>query len=302
MSETVIPSKDLEEDIDRYLRMGYRMEMIMPADAPREVLLTKSGEGVRLRSKNRQRNSNSDYATGRAGMMYRDLIPDRVGGLMVASHIKLLTDGEVPDYVHYHKIKFQMIYCLRGRIRVVYEAQGEPFWLEAGDCVVQPPEIRHRVLESQGLAEVLEITTPAVHETWVDHEICLPTLDVDPNRDFSGQRFVHHIAKDTSWTSLSDQVSQRRCLGMHTATGGLVEADVIRSAQPNELNVEPPDGHIHFVFVLNGTAQIIDASGDERTIAAGDGFVLQAASSSLSCSAGFEFLQVILNQEACSDK
>ena len=41
---------------------------------------------------------------GRAGMWYRDLIPDRQGGYAVASHIKILDGGSVPDYVHYHKI------------------------------------------------------------------------------------------------------------------------------------------------------------------------------------------------------
>ena len=84
MGQSNIPSKDLEEDIDRYIRMGYRIDMIMPADAPREVLLSKGGESVRLRSKNRQRSSNADHVTGRAGMMYRDLIPGRAGGRIVA--------------------------------------------------------------------------------------------------------------------------------------------------------------------------------------------------------------------------
>ena len=41
-----------------------------------------------------------------------------------------------------------MIYCMKGWVRLVYEDQGEPFLLEPGDCVLQPPEIRHRVLES----------------------------------------------------------------------------------------------------------------------------------------------------------
>ncbi len=62
----------------------------------------------------------------------------------------------VPDYVHFHKIRFQMIYCRKGWTRLVYEDQGEPFLLRAGDCVLQPPEIRHRVLESSAGLEVIE--------------------------------------------------------------------------------------------------------------------------------------------------
>jgi quercetin dioxygenase-like cupin family protein len=41
-----------------------------------------------------------------------------------------------------------MIYCHRGWVRVVYEDQGEPFVMHPGDCVLQPPGIRHRVLEA----------------------------------------------------------------------------------------------------------------------------------------------------------
>src|SRR5205085_1261926 len=97
------------------------------------------------------------------------------------------------------KIDFQMIYCTRGRIRVVYEDQGPPFWLETGDCVLQPPEIRHRVLECTAGAEVIEVSAPAEHETWVEHEIRLPTQMLRPERDFGGQRFVRHVASEAAW-------------------------------------------------------------------------------------------------------
>ncbi|MGB4989659.1 MAG: cupin domain-containing protein, partial [Pyrinomonadaceae bacterium] len=136
-----------------------------------------------------------DWITGRAGMEYRDLIPDRMDGEVIASHIRLTKGGEVPDYVHYHKVDFQLIRCLKGRIKVVYEDQGEPFWLEPGDYVIQPPEIRHRVLECTEGSEVMEISIPAEHETWIDHEMTLPTRTVNPERLFSGQRFVHHLAE-----------------------------------------------------------------------------------------------------------
>ena len=123
-----------------------------------------------------------EWIKGRAGMEYRDLIPGRLGGKVVASHIRLTPGGEVADYVHYHKVAFQMIFCFAGAIRVVYEDQGEPFWLRPGDCVLQPPEIRHRVLEAEAGSEVIEIGCPAVHETWVDHEMQLPTVEYRPER------------------------------------------------------------------------------------------------------------------------
>ena len=215
---------NLDEAIEQYKQLGYRLDMIKPADAPNEALMSKDGECVRLILENHpvspkrlppllRKDGSQKWITGRAGMEYRDLIPDRLGGKVIASHIRLMTGGEVPDYVHYHKVEFQMIYCKVGRIKVVYEDQGEPFWLETGDCVLQPPEIRHRVLECTAGAEVIEVSMPAEHETWVEHDITLPTPDLKPDRDFSGQRFVRHIAADASDPA-------KRDLGIAEATDG----------------------------------------------------------------------------------
>src|SRR6185503_11246707 len=202
MTET-LQCVDLDKEIEQLLRDGYRLDMIMPADLPREVQLSKNDEVVRLLSEPSDTNlrppattgGSDGWRVGRAGMMYRDLMPDRMDGRMAVSHIRLTEGGPVPDYVHYHKIEFQMIRCIAGRIKVVYEDQGEPFWLEPGDWVIQPPEIRHRVLECEGGSEVIEISMPAEHETWVDHEMTLPTADNRPDREFRGQRFVRYIAK-----------------------------------------------------------------------------------------------------------
>ena len=211
---TVIPCDDLDEALKSFRELGYRLDMIFPADSPREALMSKSeppavAGGVTLEGDSRTYVSlrlskyrlqppapagGSDWIAGRAGMEYRDLIPGRMDGQVIGSHIRLTEGGHVPDYVHYHKIEFQMIRCLKGRIKVVYEDQGPPFWLEPGDWVIQPPEIRHRVLESSAEAEVIEISMPAEHETWVDHEMELPNEFVDPQRDFSGQKFVRFVA------------------------------------------------------------------------------------------------------------
>jgi quercetin dioxygenase-like cupin family protein len=136
----------------------------------------------------------SGWLAGRVGMLYRDLTPESLTKQMVVSHIQLPFEGEVPDYVHYHNIEFQMIRCIKGRIRVVYEDQGEPFWLEAGDWVIQPPEIRHRVLECTAGAEVIEVTMPPEHQTFSDPDMTLPTKEYRPDREFNGQRFVRFVA------------------------------------------------------------------------------------------------------------
>lgn len=134
-----------------------------------------------------------EWVTGRAGMLYRNLAPDSLGSRVVVSHIRLPLEGEVPDYVHYHKVEFQLICCIKGRIKVVYEDQGPPFWLGPGDWVIQPPEIRYRVLECTKGAEVVEISVPPEHETWADNEMKLPTAEIRPDRIFGGQKFVHYV-------------------------------------------------------------------------------------------------------------
>jgi quercetin dioxygenase-like cupin family protein len=189
------------------------------------------------------------WHVGRAGMRYRDLIPDRQGGRFIASHIELADGGPVPDYVHFHKIRFQLIYCYRGWSRLVYEDQGPPFLLQAGDCVLQPPRIHHRVLESSAGHEVIEIGCPAHHETVAGHDIELPTQVLRPDRDFDGQRFVRHVAAKADWQRASGALV--RDLGIAAATGGVASARVLRPL------ATPPrrhDAELYFLFVLEGAA------------------------------------------------
>ena len=169
---------------------GTRIELVearLPVEVPagtQEFVLSRMGD---------------DWGIGRAGMQYRDLIPSRLGGRFIASHIRIPVGGPVPDYVHFHRIRFQMIYCKAGWARLVYEDQGEPFLFHAGDCVLQPPEIRHRVLEASDGLEVIEVGCPALHETFADHAMSLPTPHLLPERDFGGQRFVRHVAAEARW-------------------------------------------------------------------------------------------------------
>ena len=66
------------------------------------------------------------WVIGRAGMQYRDLVPSRLGGAIIASHIRIPDGGPVPDMVHFHKVGFQLIFCIKGWVDVVYEDQGGP--------------------------------------------------------------------------------------------------------------------------------------------------------------------------------
>jgi len=55
---------------------------------------------------------------------------------------------------------------LKGWIRFVYDGHGEHTF-QAGDCVLQPAGIVHNELECSDDIEVLEIYSPAVHQTVV---------------------------------------------------------------------------------------------------------------------------------------
>ena len=168
------------------------------------------------------------WGVGRAGMRYRDLVPGRWGGRFIASHIMIADGGPVPDYVHFHKIRFQMIFVKSGWVRLVYEDQGAPFVMQAGDCVLQPPEIRHRVLECSPGLEVIEIGCPADHETVADHRTALPSTGFNPDRDFSGQRFVRHVAAGSTHQPWRAAGYEYRDSGIGDATGGLAGARVAR--------------------------------------------------------------------------
>lgn len=213
----------------------------------------------------------SEAAPGRAGMLYRDLIPGRLGGRYIASHITIPHGGPVPDWVHFHKIRFQIIYCRAGWARLVYEDQGEPFTFAAGDCVLQPPLIRHRVLEASEGFEVVEISSPALHETVADHDMTLPNGRLDRARDFGGQLFHHHLAAPAPWIAWGQGGVEIRDTGLEEASGGRVGARVMRS-QGGRLVPSLPGGELTLGFILAGSATL-DHAG-RHALAAGDAFVI----------------------------
>jgi quercetin dioxygenase-like cupin family protein len=214
------------------------------------------------------------WVMGRAGMQYRDLIPGRHGGRFIASHIRIAEGGPVPDYVHFHRIRFQMIFCHRGWVRVVYEGQGAPFVMQAGECVLQPPGIRHRVLESSAGLEVVEIACPAAHETVVDHEIELPTAEIQPARRFGGQRFVRHAAGTATWTPWWADGLVSCELGIEGATDGLASAHLVRSGPECVATQIENDAELLLLFVRSGRLDVQLGGRPADTLGAGDSVAL----------------------------
>jgi quercetin dioxygenase-like cupin family protein len=219
-------------------RLEYRpftTDYVMPPASPSLVISHDSGES----------------GVGRAGMRYRGLLPDRWGGTFVASHITIPDGGPVPDYVHFHKVRFQVIFVKTGWVRLVYEDQGEPFVMVAGECVLQPPQIRHRVLESSPGLEVIEIGTPALHDTIADWSLELPNGRGDASRDWSGQRFVRHLAADAPYQPWRILGWEYRDTGIGEATGGLAGVRVAR-ATAGRSDLVAHDTEFAMLVVLRG--------------------------------------------------
>jgi quercetin dioxygenase-like cupin family protein len=301
LNEREIVCADLNRAIDDLRREGFRLDVIYPADDPQAAVLSRSEERVRVAIRNAPAlpaglpdfvpefvltRAGETPGQGRAGMLYRDLIPSRLGGRYVASHISVAEGGPVDDWVHYHRIALQMIFVRSGWVRLVYEDQGEPFVMNEGDLVLQPPGIRHRVLESSAGLEVVEISAPALHETFADHQLSLPNGERQ-GRSFGNQRFLCHVAAQSAWTQSNGAEVQQTA--MLDATGGLADVRVLRAGNVSQIMFAPHDGELVFGFILDGTASLdgCELNGaDAFVVPPGEGWSLRHMSS------GFRLLHV----------
>jgi len=353
LAQVLLPCRDLAATLGFFTdRLGFKVNLIFPADAPQVAVISGHGLTVRLEAGDaaatpitlrllcdlsslptgtphllaapggarielveaRQpvtvpdgtqefvlsRMGGADaWGVGRAGMQYRDLIPSRLGGRFIASHIRIPVGGPVPDYVHFHRIRFQVIYCKAGWARLVYEDQGAPFLFQAGDCVLQPPEIRHRVLEASDGLEVIEIGCPALHETFADHAMSLPTPHLLTERDFGGQRFVRHVAAEARWLPWRADGFEMRDTGIAAATDGLAGVRVVRPHGGGaKATFGPHGGEFLFLFVLAGEVGLDGENLGRHRLEANDSCVIPSdAAFALDAGVGSEILEVALPAE-----
>jgi quercetin dioxygenase-like cupin family protein len=107
-------------------------------------------------------------ATGlRPWVQYRDLgVKDATGGLILAQVNRRNAPFRKEDVVqrHYHDVKFQMVYVLKGWTTFEMDGHGE-HTVHAGGCWVQPAGIKHTVLGYSEDLEVLEVIIPADYDT-----------------------------------------------------------------------------------------------------------------------------------------
>jgi quercetin dioxygenase-like cupin family protein len=217
------------------------------------------------------------WVVGRAGMRYRDLVPKRLGGAIIGSHLRI-DGGEVDEAVHYHIVGFQLVYCLNGWLEVVYEDQGPPFRVQAGDAVTQPPGIRHRTLEASPDAEIVEVALPAEHVTIMDRDMSLPNRS-DPDRLFQGQRFLFATGDGSDWSSHRLVGFCSRDLGAGGGTSGAVRARLVRRGNGDPEMSEHRSGII-FTFVAEGGLTLEVEGAVPQRLGKGDAFVIPPGTAS----------------------
>ena len=158
------------------------------------------------------------------------------------------------------------------------------------------PQIRHRVLESSPGLEVIEIGSPAEHETFGDLEMELPTVQMNPARDFGGQRFVRHVAKGASWYPWRVGGFEFRDTGIAEATDGLAGARVVRPRGAPDERLARHDAELLFLFVLDGSMTLHCEGRAAESLRVGDCVVLPSGLGHrfADCSDDLELLDVTL--------
>lgn len=92
---------------------------------------------------------------------YRDLGIEGATKRDFVAHIIRAREGHNATGVwHRHECAFQMIFVLNGWAKFEYDGHGVHV-IRPGDCVLQPPNVRHREIEHSADFEVLEIVSPA---------------------------------------------------------------------------------------------------------------------------------------------
>ena len=135
----------------------------------------KAVAGTRTKAKRPHRQrfvaSHHDEADFKQGLRryatYRDLgIAAATGGLARAHVIRMIgpCDPAEVSKRHYHDVDLQLIYVLKGSMTSEFEGVGT-VTMRQGSCWLQPPRIKHTVLDYSDDCELLEIILPADFDT-----------------------------------------------------------------------------------------------------------------------------------------
>ena len=139
---------------------------------PKPTAKTKPKAVAKARPRHRftvSHHRDEDFRTDglRGYAAYRNLgIDAATDGMVVAQVIRFVPPcrPEEVSKLHYHDVDFQMVYVLKGWMTSEFEGQGA-ITMKAGSCWIQPPRIKHKVVDYSDDCEVLEIVLPAEFET-----------------------------------------------------------------------------------------------------------------------------------------
>jgi quercetin dioxygenase-like cupin family protein len=97
--------------------------------------------------------------TVRSWLRFRDLgVSQATEGKFHAYVTRAAELGKFTGW-HYHKFDFQLIFCLKGWVKMQYEG-GQEVTLGPGDSVYQPPGVVHNLVDYSEDMEILEIESP----------------------------------------------------------------------------------------------------------------------------------------------
>lgn len=277
--DRILDVGNLHESIRVHRESGWRPISIRPADDPAEAVI-ESPEGERMLLRRTplsicRGDDSGAWHIGRAGMRYRDLIPDRWYGRYIASHIAIPEGGDIADDVHFHHVDFQFLAVRRGWVDVEYQGWGERLRMAAGDVVLQPPGIRHQVIAASEGFEIIEVGSPADHLTEFDPLTMLPDARSFPGHTWEGQPFVFSTESERRPGSWDHSGFTAADTGIGAATSGRVEVRQVTTSASTAAT-PPAKRSLRFVFVMEGSVSVDLGSAPDTRLGPGDSITLPA--------------------------
>ena len=136
--------------------------------APKKKIAVKSAKARKPQRFTVSHQREEDFDQGlRPYSAYRDLgLAPATGGMVQAHVIRMTKPFSAKEVAipHYHDVEFQMVYVLKGWVKIYMEGQGETL-MQQGSAWTQPPRIRHLILDYSDDVELLEVILPAEFKT-----------------------------------------------------------------------------------------------------------------------------------------
>jgi mannose-6-phosphate isomerase-like protein (cupin superfamily) len=145
-------------------KVSAKKKIVARRNAPKTTTRTRVEKIRPKQTFNASHRGQEDFQGGlRPYAKYRDLGMSKATNGMVQAHVIRMIPPCDPKEVskrHYHEVDLQMVYVLRGWIKSEFEGEGE-ITMREGSCWLQPPRIKHSVLDYSDDCELLEIILPA---------------------------------------------------------------------------------------------------------------------------------------------